>query len=257
MQPTPDLLDAAHIALFLDVDGTLLHIRDDPADVQADSTLMATLRKCSANLDGALALVSGRAISEIDRIFEPDVFPAAGAHGAELRMHDGQTVSADDIPLPQSALDALGRFVARHEGLLLEHKRGGVSLHYRRAPELETACRDLVHQVLGTLGDAYRLIAGKMVYEIAPRSHSKGEAINTLLKSRPFTGRRPVFIGDDVTDEDGFRVVNQLGGVSIRVGDIADSEARYTLATIEDVRSWLQDAILEHRTHHHQGDPQR
>lgn len=255
MHPTPGIMNPANIALFLDVDGTLLPIRDKPDDVVADSTLIATLRRCSLRLDGAMALVSGRAISEIDRIFAPEVFPAAGAHGAELRMHDGRTTSVDDAPLPEKALRPIERLVARHEELLLEHKRGGVSLHYRRAPTLETACRNLAHRVVDELGDAYRLIAGKMVFEIAPQAHNKGVAINEFLATPPFAGRRPVFVGDDVTDEDGFRVVNELGGVSIRVGDIADSEARFALATAEDVVSWLQDAILGSEAARHEGDP--
>lgn len=244
MRPAPDTLDAANVALFLDVDGTLLPIRDNPADVMADNTLIATLRQCSARLDGAMALVSGRAINEIDRIFSPEVFPVAGAHGAELRMHSGESASVDGSPLPRSALDPLEGFAARDERLLLEHKRGGVSLHYRRAPEMKAACRELVDRVLEELGDGYRLIAGKMVFEITSQAHNKGDAISQFLTSQPFAGRQPVFIGDDVTDEDGFRVVNALGGVSIRVGDTADSEARYALAAVKDVLSWLQDAIL-------------
>ena len=254
MRPAPDLFDAAKMALFLDVDGTLLPIRDDPAAVVADSALLALLRQCGDRLDGALALVSGRAITDIDRIFAPEVFPAAGAHGAELRLHDARTASADEAPLPEHALLRLEEFVARHQNLLLEHKRGGASLHYRRAPALESACRALVNDILDELGDTYRLIAGKMVFEIAPRMHNKGAAIEQFLASQPFIGRQPVFIGDDVTDEDGFRVANALDGMSIRVGENADSAARYTLATVADVIPWLQDAILGHKTTMQNGD---
>lgn len=255
MHPAPDRFDVDRLALFLDVDGTLLPIRDNPADVVADRELINTLERCSVRLGGAMALISGRSIAEVDRIFAPVEFPVAGAHGAELRTSDGNTVSAADVPLPDSVMSKLQQLVARHEGLLLEPKRGGASLHYRRAPELESVCRAQVEEILEELGDEFRLIAGKMVFEIAPGAHHKGAAIRRFLDDPVFAGRRPAFIGDDVTDEDGFRVVNDLDGVSIRVGDIATSGARYKLAAVDDVLPWLQDAILERQSNAHEGDP--
>lgn len=239
-----DKLDADDVALFLDVDGTLLPIRDNPADVIACDALIRTLEQVFERLDGAMALVSGRSIADVDRIFTPAVFPVAGAHGAELRRSNRGGVAATDVALPQNVLTSMEEFAARHDGLLLEYKPGGVSLHYRRAPALESACRNLMNQCLDVLGDEFRLIAGKMVFEIAPGSHNKGAAIRSFLEGRPFAGRRPVFVGDDVTDEDGFRIVNDLGGVSIRVGGTARSEARYQLPAVADVRPWLRNAIL-------------
>ena len=244
MSAAPRNLDPDAVALFLDVDGTLLAIRENPADVHADDALVGVLEQCFDRLGGAMALISGRSVEEVDRIFAPATFPTAGAHGSELRGSDGETVSAVDEPMPQAAVDALEAFAARHDGLLLEHKRGGVSLHYRRAPALEAECRQLADELLAELGDAFRLIAGKMVFEIAPRAHDKGAAIRQFLEAPPFAGRTPVFLGDDVTDEDGFRVVNALGGLSIRVGDIEHSEAHYRLAGVDDVQSWLNKAIL-------------
>jgi trehalose 6-phosphate phosphatase len=250
MPAAPRNLDPDAVALFLDVDGTLLGIRDDPSDVSADRGLIGTLEACFDRLDGALALISGRSVAEVDRIFAPAVFPVAGAHGSELRGSDGCVVSAVDAPLPQAALEALETFAAAHEGLLLERKRGGVSLHYRRAPALETECRRLVDELLVGLGNAFRLIAGKMVFEIAPSAHDKGAAIRQFLEAPPFAGRLPVFLGDDVTDEDGFRVVNELGGLSVRVGDIEHSEARYRLHGVAAVQSWLREAILDRAPRH-------
>ncbi|MGB5257726.1 MAG: trehalose-phosphatase [Woeseiaceae bacterium] len=244
MQPAPDKLDVKSAALFLDVDGTLLPIRDNPAEVVARNGLVQLLEQCAARLDGALALVSGRSIAEVDRIFAPVEFPAAGAHGAELRYGDGRIVMVAETRLPQHALASLQSFAGSHDGLLLEDKGSGVSLHYRRAPALESACRQCMEQLLDELGDTFRLIAGKMVFEIAPAAHNKGAAINRLLESGSFVGRRPVFIGDDVTDEDGFRAVNARGGVSIRVGEGSSSAAHHELAAVEDVSPWLRNAIL-------------
>ena len=244
MRIAPQELDPDNVALFLDVDGTLLEIRDHPDEVSADRELVDLLGQCLERLDGAMALISGRSVKEIDRIFAPAVFPVAGAHGSERRSHDGKVISVGSPPLPEREVARLEALVARHSGLLLEHKAGGVSLHYRRAPALEEECRRLIEDVLAGLGDSFRLIAGKMVFEIAPVGHDKGAAIRAFLEQPPFAGRVPVFLGDDVTDEDGFRAVNGLGGVSIRIGDIEQSKAQYCLAGIPAVRPWLLGAIL-------------
>ena len=244
MPTAPDKLDPNAVALFLDVDGTLLEIRNNPADVSADAGLVGLLEACFESLGGAMALVSGRSVAEVDRIFAPAVFPVAGAHGAELRIDGGKIVTVDHDPLPPDVLAPIQGLAAAHEGLLLEHKRGGVSLHYRRAPELEPECRELVTRVMAGIGDSFRLIAGKMVFEIAPGAYDKGVAIRTFLENPPFAGRVPVFLGDDVTDEDGFRVVNELAGTSIRIGDIERSAARYRLDDVAAVRPWLDRALL-------------
>lgn len=254
MRTAPHDLDTDNLALFLDVDGTLLEIRDDPADVCADGELIDLLEQCLDRLDGAMALISGRSAKEIDRIFAPAVFPVAGAHGSERRGHDGKVSNAVDRPPSREALAPLETLVARHTGLLLEHKHGGVSLHYRRVPALETECRRAVEEVLAELGDSFRLIAGKMVFEIAPRAHDKGAAIRAFLEESPFAGRVPVFVGDDVTDEDGFRAVNKLGGVSIRIGDIEQSEAQYCLEGVVAIRPWLREAILAREPRRGYGD---
>lgn len=240
-------LDTSLVALFLDVDGTLLDIRDDPAEVAADHALTGLLRACSDKLNGALALVSGRSVTELDRIFAPAVFPVAGAHGAELRFDGGRTQSMSTGTVPRAALSRLEQFVAANEGLLLERKRGGVSLHYRRMPELEDECRKLVVALMAEFGNGFRLIAGKMVFEIAPDAHNKGAAIRSFLEQAPFTGRVPVYVGDDVTDEDAFSEVNSLEGISIRVGGSSESEARFELPDVASVRCWLSDAILGNR----------
>jgi len=239
MSRPPDHISSAETALFLDVDGTLVDIQEDPSSVRADAGLVAMLERLADELGGALALVSGRSLAEIDRVFAPSAFPAAGAHGSELRV-DGYAPESDPPPtVPERVRREAESFVDDRSGLLLEHKSNGLSLHYRRAPELEAASRDFVQAQLEQLGDEFRLIDGKMVLEIAPRAHSKGEAIRTLLEHGPFRDRRPVFVGDDVTDEDGFLAANALDGLSVRVGDIEASAARYSLPDVAAVRRWL------------------
>lgn len=226
-------------ALFLDVDGTLVDIRSHPGDVRADAALIELLVDLAGRLDGALSLISGRSISEIDRIFAPARFPSAGSHGAELRLQ-GEDIVFAQTRFPGDILQRARSFAAEHDGLLVEKKSAGLALHYRRAPELETACRELVAGFMHELGPEFRLIDGKMVLEIAPRNHHKGEAIREMLQHSPFRGRRPVFVGDDVTDEDGFGIVNDLGGLSIRIGQGNETAARYTLDSVVDVHDWLR-----------------
>lgn len=226
-------------AVFLDVDGTLVDIESHPDAVRADEELVALLVDLAARLGGALSLISGRSITEIDRIFAPAKFPSAGSHGAELRLMD-EDVAVVEAEFPEEILRRARSFVEKHQGLLVEKKRAGLALHYRGAPDLETACRDLVTEFMRELGHDFRLIDGKMVFEIAPRKHHKGEAIRKMLQHLPFRGRRPVFVGDDVTDEDGFRIVNELGGLSIRVGQKSSSAARYEFDAVSDVRAWLR-----------------
>jgi len=244
MPMAPDNLDPSAVALFLDVDGTLLDIRDRPSDVRADAELIGVLQACFARLGGAMSLVSGRTVAEIDRIFAPAVFPVAGAHGAELRFDDARAIVVADGSLPRRAARRLQTFANAHDGVLVEYKRGGASLHYRRAPQLEARCRELVTQIMDELGDAYRLIAGKMVFEIAPSANDKGIAIRRFLDEVPFAGRVPVFLGDDVTDEDGFRAVNEMAGISIRIGGNEHGVARYQLPDVAAVRPWLNQAVL-------------
>ena len=248
-------MDPDATGLFLDVDGTLLEICDTPCAVVADPDLLALLSDCHAVLDGALCLVSGRSIAEVDRIMNPARYPAAGAHGAELRTADARIPEESAASFPVAAENALRSFAEEHEGLLLEPKRGGVSLHYRKAPALESECRAVVASVLADLGDDFRLIAGKMVLEIAPAAPNKGTAILKISGEPPFAGRTPVFIGDDVTDEDGFEAVNRLGGVTVRVGDNNDSKARFALGDVAAVRLWLREALVEAGNEHAtQGD---
>jgi trehalose 6-phosphate phosphatase len=239
MPAPPDKLEPSKLALFLDVDGTLLDIEDHPAGVRAEPALIRLLTSLSAETGGALSLISGRPVGDVDRIFAPARFAAAGAHGAELRLQPDAPVTSTQWSLPAEVLEEMRTFAASDPGLLLEEKLGGVSLHFRRAPELEAQCTELVQRLLPEIDKDFRLIAGKMVFEFAPREHHKGAAIAEMMQREPFAGRRAVFVGDDVTDEDGFRAVNAMGGVTIHVGSNRDSEARYSLPDVAAVRHWL------------------
>ncbi len=229
------------LALFLDVDGTLLPIEDRPDEVVGSTAVTALLQRLGERLSGALALVSGRPLSEIDRLFAPLKLPAAGAHGSEFR-HGQRSAEAQSPPsLAPATVAQLRRFAARHEGLLLEDKPYGVALHYRARPDLETESRAAVDRAAAAAGCEFSMIAGKMVFELTPAAFDKGSAIERFLAAVPFAGRRPVFVGDDVTDESGFECVNRLGGISVRVGENAASAAAHALDDVTAVHAWLHE----------------
>ena len=243
MPSVPPKIDWSNSSLFIDVDGTLLHIEAHPDDVRADQQLIDRLEGIKRSLDGAFALVSGRPITELDRIFAPAQFTAIGAHGAEHRGADGQVHRESGAVLPDAVLEKVSGFVGTRQGLLVEIKNHGLALHYRNAPKLEQSCRALMQSVAGTLEEDFRLIEGKMVLELTAHGHNKGEAIRAMLGREPFAGRRPVFVGDDVTDEDGFREVNRQAGVSVKVGSTEATEARYVIEDVGSVHRWLLEII--------------
>lgn len=233
-----------HWALFLDVDGTLVDIEHHPDEVRADPALRHSLAAASRALDGALALVSGRTIASLDRIFSPLCLPAAGLHGLERRDADGRvhypSGYAERIAAARAQL--LG-FVQSEAGLLLEDKGAALALHFRNAPQLEDACRRHMEAAWQAAGEDFHVQQGKMVLELKPSGHDKGTAIMAFMEEAPFAGRRPVFIGDDLTDEDGFRAVNRLGGLSVRVGSDPDSAARIVAGTVAEIRQWLSASM--------------
>jgi trehalose 6-phosphate phosphatase len=232
---------AADWAFFLDIDGTLLEHADTPDAVRVDGAMRALLSDLQAGAGGALALISGRAVADVDRLFAPLLLPAAGQHGAERRDGAGRVHRHDFPAAPvRRAAERLAAFAAAHPGLLLEDKGRSLALHYRRAPQLEQRASALVDQVVAELGEGFELQRGKMVLEIRPGGRDKGSAIEEFMAEPPFRGRTPVFIGDDLTDEFGFGVVNAMGGVSVKVGE-GPSQARWRIADAAAVRAWLAD----------------
>jgi len=234
---------AAHWAIFLDIDGTLLEHADTPNGVVVDDTLRALLARLSAATGGALALVSGRAVKDVDALFAPLVFAIAGQHGVERRDATGVV---HRLPFPDDALRRVARrcaaFSARHPGVVFEDKGHNLALHYRRAPALEGEVRALVEQAIAALGADFEMQAGKMVFELKPSGHDKGSAIEAFMTDAPFAGRVPVFIGDDLTDEFGFVTVQRLGGHGVKVGR-GESAAQWRLADVNAVRAWLAGAV--------------
>lgn len=232
-----ELLSLECSALFLDVDGTLLEIRPKPSDVIADLALQDLLGRLQLPLKGALALVSGRMIEDLDRIFAPVILPAAGLHGAELRFADGVRTFAKAESM-ECLRPPIKAFLSAHQGLVLEDKGATLALHYRQRPELAEVILAFLAPLARQSGLAIQ--QGKMVFELKSAEADKGTAIAELLRTPPFFGRRPVFIGDDLTDEAGFAEVNKKGGLSLRIGeDETPTQALYRLQTPADLRREL------------------
>ncbi len=206
-------------ALFLDIDGTLIDIARVPGAVKVPADLPAMLGRLSRRFGGALAIVSGRCLEDIDQLFRPFRFPAAGIHGAERRdalgrLHYAGLTSDDLAP----ARAELRRFAARHPALLLEDKGRSLALHFRRAPELEPAVREALEQARVRLPLAAHLQPGHFVIELKSDAASKRGAIEDFLREPPFAGRVPVYLGDDLTDLDALTYVQSAGGLGIYVG---------------------------------------
>lgn len=233
-------------AFFLDIDGTLLEYAARPQEVRVGEDLLGLLERLRAAAGGALALVSGRSVEDIDNLFAPRTFPAAGQHGTERRGADG-TIHRHTPPLDGLARAAadIVRLTAAHAGLVFENKGMTLALHYRLAPVLRTLAEREMRAIAAALGDAFELQTGKFVAEIKPSGKDKGSAVAEFAAEPPFSGRLPVFVGDDLTDEPAFELVNRLGGHSVKVGP-GITRAKWHLFDAPAVRRWLADCV-EHQ----------
>ena len=229
---------SADWCFFLDVDGTLLEIAERPEGVRVDQAVRRLLDEVRAAAGGALALISGRTVADLDALFAPLVLPAAGQHGVERRDAAGRTHrhAFDEAPLRRIAA-RLSEF-ARERGLLFEDKGHALALHTRQAPQHAGSARAEMEGAMRELGPDFDVLAGKNVFELKPCGRDKGVAVEEYMAEPPFAGRTPVFIGDDVTDEFGFGVVNRLAGYSIKVGE-GESIARWRITGPRAVRAWL------------------
>lgn len=227
-------------ALFLDFDGTLVDIAPQPDAVVVPPHLIHTLGQLHGYLGGALALISGRPIVQIDEFLRPLVVPAAGVHGAERRGADGELTLLGTHPM-DAVEHAAAELASRHPKLRVENKRGSVALHYRQAPELEGACIDAMQRAVEQ-SPGLTLLRGKMVVEAKPGGASKGAAIEAFMVEAPFAGRTPVFVGDDITDEVGFAAVQRLRGLGVKVGE-GSSVAWQRIATPAAFRQQLKSAV--------------
>ena len=232
--------------MFLDLDGTLIEIAHRPDAVRRSRRLDALLARLPAATGNALAVVSGRPVADVDRLLAPHHLAVAGIHGMERRGADGKVTRVPvDLDWIHDAHRAMKHFVVAHAGLLLENKGVSLALHYRGRPELEDTVQQFVADL--DLPAAAERLRGRKVVEIKPGQMNKGTAIRAFMSEPPFAGRTPVFAGDDVTDESGFAVVNELGGVSVKVGAGATA-AKWRLPGVGGVLAWLTEAVSTRRS---------
>jgi len=230
-------------AYFFDIDGTLVDLGDDPGGVRLDRDLRSLIDALHDAAGGAVALISGRDIPDIDALMEGVRLPAAGQHGTERRDATGRiTHHAVRTAQLDWAHDQIAAAAAKHPGLELQHKGLTLALHYRRAPQLAGYAHRLVQSVLPRLGKAYCIQRGKRIVEVKPAGKDKGAAVLEFMAEAPFRDRTPVFLGDDLTDEYGFATVNRLKGHSIKVGP-GRTAARFRLRNVAAVRAWLDQAV--------------
>jgi trehalose 6-phosphate phosphatase len=238
--PPPPLSRLAPAALFLDFDGTLVELADAPDAIAVPTALKPLLDRVTGRLEGRLAVVSGRAIDDLQSHLGSSALVLSGSHGAELRYADGRRVPVSAPPGLAAARAEIERFAAGAGGLLVEDKPTGVALHYRLAPERERAVGDFLEELAHRSGLA--LQRGKMVAELRPPGADKGAALRRLMAEPPFAGARPVFVGDDLTDEHAFEAAVALGGAGILVGPPRSTAARWRLGGVGEVTLWLEAA---------------
>jgi trehalose 6-phosphate phosphatase len=248
--PVPSSLvpHLSETAVLLDIDGTLLDLMPTPREVWVPPGLAKTLNRLYRRTGGALALVSGRSLNDIDLIFAPDQFPAVGGHGAEMRLEaDADAVAAHAPPLDKELKRRLAAIARLSPGILLEDKGYSLALHYRLAPHAEKAIYEAVSLIRADLPDApIEVLPGKQVCEIKHSGFTKASGVRELMTHPPFKGRTPFFIGDDVTDESVFAIMPDLGGIAFSVGRRARGVAGHFDAP-SDVREFLSHLLDDER----------
>jgi trehalose 6-phosphate phosphatase len=235
-------------AIFLDIDGTLLDIAPTPLEVMVSDELRATLAALFATFGGAVAFVSGRPIAEMDRLFHPLRLPAVGGHGAEIRFSPDSNVKRSKIATLDDDLRAdFARIGRIGDGIIVEDKGYSLAIHYRLAPQLGG---EIMKAVTGVCKnercDSLEVLPGKLVVEIKPGGYDKGTGLREMMSVPPFTGRAPVFIGDDVTDNAAFAVLPDFGGSGFSVGGVVPGTI-FNFDGPQDVRRWLRYLAEERR----------
>jgi trehalose 6-phosphate phosphatase len=235
-------------AILLDIDGTLLDLAPTPREVWVPPGLAKTLNRLLARTNGALALVSGRSLNDIDLIFAPEQFPAVGGHGAEMRVDpDSEAVATHAPPMDKELKRRLAAIARLSPGILLEDKGYSLALHYRLAPHAEKAIYAAVSLIRADLPNApIEVLPGKCVCEIKHSGFTKATGVQELMTHEPFKGRRPLFIGDDVTDESVFAIMPDLDGLAFSVGRRAKGVAGHFDAP-SDVREFLAHLLDDER----------
>ncbi|MBB1201357.1 trehalose-phosphatase [Enterobacteriaceae bacterium 89] len=234
-------------AFFFDLDGTLAEIQPHPDQVTLPKPIIAALQKLAEQQNGALALISGRSMTELDSLVAPHRFPLAGVHGAERRDISGHK---HIVSLPENLAQDLEQWLVEGlkplAGCELENKGMAFALHYRQAQQHEQAIQQLAQQTVARF-EGLALQPGKCVVEIKPAGINKGAAVEAFMAEAPFADRIPVFVGDDLTDEAGFAVVNQAGGISVKVGQ-GSTQAQWRLAGVTATHQWLLELIQQDNT---------
>lgn len=228
------------LAIFTDFDGTLVELAETPDGIDVPDSLAGQLQRASDELGSAFAVITGREIADIDKFLAPLHLAVAGAHGTQRRRADGfvETVDPASVLAAEEIAHSIQSVVTANPGLLMETKEGAVALHYRQAPELEATARDAMEEALHNAPD-FTLVPGKMVFEARPSGVNKGDALRAFMREEPFIGRTPIFIGDDVTDEDGFIAAQELGGVGIKLGE-GETSARMRIANVASVHALIK-----------------
>jgi trehalose 6-phosphate phosphatase len=236
-------------AFLLDIDGTLLDLAPTPREVWVPPDLANTLSRLLMRTSGALALVSGRSLNDIDLIFAPEQFPAVGGHGAEMRLStDSEAVATHAPPMDKELKRRLAAIAKLSPGILLEDKGYSLALHYRLAPHAEKAIYEAVSLIRADLPSAQiEVLPGKCVCEIKHSGFNKASGVVELMTHEPFRGRRPIFIGDDVTDESVFAIMADFGGLAFSVGRRAHGVAGH-FDEPRDVREWLAHLLDDETT---------
>lgn len=206
-------------AFFFDFDGTLVEIAPRPELVAVEPKVREVLEGLAVKYDGAVAIVTGRPLDAVDGFLAPIQLATAAEHGSIRRDATGALhVDEGNAEAVEAAYAILRPFAEANDGMILERKRSSIAIHYRQRPDLAGPCEGLVQEAVAQ-NPALVILPGKMVFELKPKGVDKGEAVRAFLGEAPFQGRTPVFMGDDVTDEHAFEVVNALGGLSIKIDD--------------------------------------
>jgi trehalose 6-phosphate phosphatase len=233
--PPPGLLDGA--ALFLDFDGTLVELADTPDAIAVPPALAPMLERIRRRLDGRLAIVSGRSLADLERHLPLHGIAFSGSHGLELRLADGTRLPLSAPIGLDDVREKVEAFAAAADGLLVEEKPAGIALHYRQAPRQAERADAFMSALARRRG--FSVQRGAMVVELRPEGATKGDALKAFMTEPEFHGARPVFVGDDLTDEHAFRAAAALGGAGVLVGPERDSAARYRLPSVAVVAAWL------------------
>jgi trehalose 6-phosphate phosphatase len=224
-------------AMFFDIDGTLIDIAPTPYEVIMPTNLINSLEQLYKKLGGAIALVSGRSLMVIDSLFAPLKLPAAGVHGAELRLNEKLLMSQ---PIPQSIRESIYFAFNSYPEIIIEDKKYTIAVHYRQAPDFEEKIYNILQKIINDKEEEIKILKGKMVFEITKSNFNKGTAVKFFMEHPPFMGRKPMFIGDDETDSFAMEVCKKMGGIGIWVDKYYTSKEYVSTA---QVREWIDNQL--------------